>query len=63
MAELVDSRAVKIAARVMVAAGLCRYDNVMKCRRIHVDNQTCEKCVRDWLRAKARMELKGEGNV
>ena len=43
MPETVESRAVTIAAIVMVAAGLCRYDSVDKCRRLYVDEATCEK--------------------
>lgn len=30
MKDTVDSRAVKIAAKVMQAAGLCRYDSIDK---------------------------------
>lgn len=56
--ETVETRAVKIAARVMVAVGLCRYEHVDKCRRIFVDEGTCERCIRDWLLSKARKELK-----
>lgn len=61
--ETVEARAVKIAARVMQAAGLCRYDSVDKCRRIFVDEKVCEGCIRGWLLGKARKELKErEGN-
>ena len=56
--ETVEARAVKIAARVMQAAGLCRYDSVDKCRRIFVDEKVCEGCIRGWLLGKARKELK-----
>ncbi len=52
-------RAVKIAARVMNADGLCRYDTVDKCRKVWPpDDATCEKCIEKWLLAKARKELK-----
>lgn len=61
--ETVEARAVKIAARVMQADGLCRYDSVEKCRRIFVDEKVCEACIRGWLLSKARKELKErEGN-
>ena len=61
--ETVETRAVKIAARVMQAAGLCRYDSVEKCRRIFVDEKVCEACIRGWLLSKARKELEErEGN-
>lgn len=61
--ETVEARAVKIAARVMQADGLCRYDSVEKCRRTFVDEKVCEACIRGWLLSKARKELKErEGN-
>lgn len=56
--ESVERRAVKIAARVMQAAGLCRYDSPAKCRRAYVDEKTCDKCIESWLLSKARKELK-----
>ena len=57
MKDTVDSRAVKIAARVMQADGLFRYDSVEKCRRVYVDESTCERCIRSWLLSKAKKEL------
>lgn len=60
MKETVDARAVKIAAKIMQAAGLCRYDTPAKCRRISVDEAICDKCMRTWLRSKDRRELKEE---
>lgn len=60
MPETVEARAVKIASQIMQAAGLCRYDSADKCRRVHVDESTCDKCIRAWLLAKARKELKKE---
>ena len=59
MSETVEARAVKIAARVMQAAGLCRYDSPAKCRRRHVDEETCDRCIEAWLIAKAREGEKG----
>lgn len=56
--ETVEARAVKIAARVMVAAGLCRYDHVDKCRRVWADEENCDQCIRSWLLTRARKELK-----
>lgn len=58
--ETVEQRAVKIAAVVMQAAGLCRYDTVDKCRRVFVDEKVCEDCIRSWLLSKARKELRKE---
>lgn len=57
MKDTVEGRAVKIAAKIMQAAGLCRYDDVTKCRRIYVDEKTCGECMRHWLLSKARKEL------
>ncbi|MDD2956384.1 MAG: hypothetical protein PHD67_08730 [Oscillospiraceae bacterium] len=61
MAETVEARALKIAAKVMQAAGLCRYDTVEKCRRGYVDDTTCDQCIREWLLSKAKKELAKEG--
>lgn len=36
--ETVEARAVKIAAKIMQADGLCRYDDVDKCRRVSQHN-------------------------
>ena len=58
--ESVEQRAVKIAARIMQADGLCRYDTPTKCHRVYVCESTCEKCIRSWLLSKARAELKKE---
>lgn len=53
MKDTIDSRAVKIAARVMQAAGLCRYDSIAKCHRVYVEEITCERCIRSWLLSKS----------
>ena len=55
--ETVDRRAVHIAAVIMQAAGLCRYESPLQCRRISVDDKICTKCIEKWLLAKARKEL------
>lgn len=60
MKDTVEGRAVKIAAKIMQAAGLCRYDDVAKRHRIHVDEKTCDECIRRWLLTKARKELEKE---
>lgn len=60
MKETIEGRALRIAARIMQAAGLCKYDNPMKCHRLYTDATTCDKCIRMWLIAKARKELKRE---
>lgn len=60
MKETVENRAVTIAAKVMQAAGLCRYETPEQCHRVHVDETTCDKCIKAWLLSKARKELKKE---
>ena len=32
--DTIEARAVKIAARIMVADGLCRYESTDPCRRV-----------------------------
>ena len=59
-ANTVKTRAVEIAAVIMQAAGLCRYDDVSKCRRLFPDDATCENCIKRWLLSKARKELTKE---
>ena len=46
MKETAEARAVKIAAKIMQAAGLCRHESPMQCRRVYTDDKTCEKCIR-----------------
>ncbi len=58
--DTIEGRAVKIAAKVLQGAGVCRYDDVSKCRRIYVDESICEKCIKSWLLTKARKELEEE---
>ena len=55
-----EQRAVKIAAKVMVAAGLCRTEHPELCRKSGVERENCDKCIRGWLLSKARQELKQE---
>ena len=58
--DTIEGRAVKIAAKVLQDAGVCRYDDVSKCRRLYLDESTCEKCIKTWLLTKARKELELE---
>lgn len=60
MKETAEARAVKIAAKVMQASGICRYESPIQCRRVFTDEKTCEKCIKAWLMAKARKELRRE---
>ena len=57
--DTVESRALKIAAKVMNAANLCRYENAEMCKKLYFD-EPCEECIRKWLLSKARKELKKE---
>ena len=58
--KTVEGRAVEIAAVIMQAAGLCRYDDIGKCRRLFPDDAACENCIKRWLLSKARRELARE---
>ncbi len=56
--ETVEARAVHIAAVIMQADGLCRYDDVDKCRRVWPPKSSdCVACIERWLLTKARKEL------
>lgn len=60
-AQSEEGRAVHIAAVVMQAAGLCRYDSALKCRKSYCpSDDDCVKCIEMWLLAKARRELRRE---
>lgn len=58
-ARTVEGQAVKVAARVMQAAGLCRYDDVSKCKRVYADAAACDACIERWLLQKGKKELEG----
>ncbi len=55
--ETVEARAVKIAAKVMTAAGLCRHEDPCDCTRAFFDSEVCDRCIRAWLLTKAKVEL------
>lgn len=59
-AKTVEGRALEIAATIMQAAGLCRYDSVDKCRRLYPTETDCEHCIKNWLLTKARKEMGGK---
>ena len=55
-------RALRIAATVMQADGICRYDSGTDCKRVYPPMETdCIKCLEKWCLAKARRELKRGG--
>lgn len=62
MKDTVESRALKIAAKIMTDLGLCRYDTPLKCRKVMAGDEACERCIRSWLIGKARSELKKEAS-
>lgn len=53
----IERRAVHIAAVVMQADGMCRYDSVDKCRHVFPTDDDCVKCIEKWLLTKARNEV------
>ena len=55
-----ERRAVHIAAVIMQADGLCRYDDLDKCRRFLPTDSDCVNCIEKWLLAKARQEIRRE---
>ena len=63
MKETAEARAVKIAAKVMQAAGICRHESPIQCRRVFTDEKTCKECIRAWLMAKAQKELRRENGL
>lgn len=60
MPETVEGRALTIAAKIMVAAGLCRHNTPLKCKKFAVDDAVCDKCIREWLIDKAKNEPEEE---
>lgn len=59
----VDARALTIAAAIMAAAGLCRYEAPDKCNHLYADNETCAKCIKAWIKNKAKQELRKEART
>ncbi len=61
--EKINERAVKIAAQIMEKLGLCRYDNVMKCRKVLPPTpMDCTGCIKRFLEGKAKRELEREAS-
>lgn len=59
--DKINERAVKIAARIMVRAGLCRYESPTKCRKVFEPNESdCTGCIKCFLLGKAKAELERE---
>lgn len=60
--EAVEGRALRIAADILAAAGLCRHEERGMCAkwRKNEGHCGCENCILRWLKRKAREELKGE---
>ena len=65
--EAVEGRALRIAADLLAAAGLCRYEERGMCakwrknkKRKNEGHCGCENCLLRWVKRKAWEELKGE---
>lgn len=59
--DKINERAVKIAAKVMMRAGLCRYDSPTQCRKVLIPNEgDCVGCIERCLLGKAKRELERE---
>ena len=56
-------KAVGHIEKIMQADGLCRYDDVDKCRRVYATTEICERCIHSWLLTKAKVELIREGKM
>ncbi len=57
----IAARAVQIAARIMHRAGLCRYDDATKCRKVLLQSERdCIGCIKRFLIGKAKKELERE---
>lgn len=59
----IDARALTIAAAIMAAAGLCRYEVPDKCKHLYANNEICAKCIKAWVKNKAKQELRKEGKT
>ena len=59
----IDARALTIAAAIMAAAGLCRYEAPDKCKHLYANNEICAKCIKAWVKNKAKQELRKEGKT
>lgn len=61
MPETEERRALVIAAKLMQEMGCCKYERgSLKCRRTYPTDEDCRRCIKNWLMAKARLELKRE---
>jgi hypothetical protein len=59
----VDARALTIAAAIMAAAGLCRHEAPDKCKHQYPNNEICAKCIKAWIKNKAKQELRKEART
>lgn len=57
----IAARTAQIAARIMQRAGLCRYENATKCRKVLLPSERdCIGCIKRFLIGKAKKELERE---
>lgn len=53
-------RALYIAAAIMHRADLCKEESPSFCKKTYIPREAdCERCIKKWLLAKAREELRG----
>lgn len=61
MPETTERRALTIAVRHMQESGVCRaFENNTQCIWLYPTDEDCRRCIKNWLMAKARRELKRE---
>ena len=56
-ARQIERLALHLAAEVMLAAGVCRYDNTGKCHRHEPSCNDCTRCLERWLCSNAKKLL------
>ena len=59
----VDHKAVEVAAKIMQYIGLCRFESRDKCKKDNPTGFDCQRCIRNWLRSKARKALREENEA
>ena len=56
----IESRALDIAAFIMAASGMCKYEMPGRCKRQSANNDICGACIKSWLIFKAKQGLRME---
>lgn len=59
--DKINDRAVKIAAKIMQQAGMCRYGSASKCRKVYPPSTAdCAGCIKRFLLGMAKKQLERE---